>query len=232
MSVAPFYKRIDNPIFTRSYVETDYVYDDRLYERFGISHPENADEGRIAGVEFNVQSYFTRLPAPFDGLGREPQLHGRPTRRSRSSRGTDELPFFKQSDHVGNGGGAVREVRRGDAAVGLVQQPVARVGRHGAASDNYGDTYRVVDFKFSAPLRRGLRALVRGWQPQRRAPPPVRGLVAVSRAGRDLLLEPVGRARLAVPVSPLSAPRRSAPRSLAAPGAAGAGAGREPSTSS
>ena len=31
--------------------------------------PENADEGHIAGVELNFQTYFTRLPAPFDGLG-------------------------------------------------------------------------------------------------------------------------------------------------------------------
>ena len=30
----------------------------------------------------------------------------------------------------------------------------------GPDSDNYGDTYRVVDFKFSAPIARGLRGLL------------------------------------------------------------------------
>jgi hypothetical protein len=27
-------------------------------------------------------------------------------------------------------------------------------------TDNYGDTYRVVDFKFSAPIARGLRGMI------------------------------------------------------------------------
>ena len=158
VTVAPFYKRIDNPIFTRSYVETDYVYDDRLYERFGISHPENADEGRIAGVEFNVQSYFTKLPAPFDGLGVNLNYTVTDSSVTLFTR-TDELPFFKQSDHVGTV--AFLYEKFGVAtqlSVSFNSPSLGSVGT-GPASDNYGDTYRVMDFKFSAPIRRGLRAL-------------------------------------------------------------------------
>ncbi|HSC28087.1 MAG TPA: TonB-dependent receptor [Vicinamibacterales bacterium] len=159
LSVAPFYKRIDNPIYGRSFTETNYVYDDRLYERFAISQPENGKDGRIAGVEFNGQTYFTFLPAPFDGLG--VNLNYTVTDSSVRVFGRDdELPFFKQSDHIGTA--AVLYEKFGVAAQLSLSFNSPSLGSVGTspAGDNYGDTYRVVDFKLSVPIRRGVRGLV------------------------------------------------------------------------
>jgi TonB-dependent receptor len=159
IAVAPFYKRIDNPIYGRSFTETNYVYNDRLYERFGISHPENADEGRIAGVEFSFQDYFTFLPSPIDGLG--VNLNYTATDSSVTIFGRDdELPFFKQSDHIGTV--AILYEKYGLSAQLSLSFHSPSLGSVGTSpdTDNYGDRYRVVDFKLSAPIRRGLRGLI------------------------------------------------------------------------
>jgi hypothetical protein len=135
------------------------VHNDRLYERFGFSRPENADDGHIAGVEFNVQKYFSALPAPFDGLG--VNLNYTFTDSAvRLFERAEELPFFKQSDHVGTT--AVLYEKFGVAtqlSVSFNSPALGSVGQD-ADSDNYADWYRVVDLKFSAPVRRGLRALL------------------------------------------------------------------------
>ncbi len=66
-----------------------------------MSRPENADRGHIAGVEFNYQTVFSALPSPFDGLGTN--LNYTWTDSSVTVFGRDQdLPFFKQSDHIGN----------------------------------------------------------------------------------------------------------------------------------
>jgi hypothetical protein len=159
IAVAPFYKRIDNPIYGFSSVETGVVHNGRLYERFGFSRPENAEDGRIAGVEFTLQNYFTALPAPFDGLG--VNLNYTVTDSSVRVFGRDDtLPFFKQSNHVGTV--AVLYEKLGVATQVSLSFHSPSLGSVGTDTDhdNYGDRYRIVDVKFSAPVRRGLRALV------------------------------------------------------------------------
>lgn len=159
VSVAPFYKRIANPIYGQGFSDANVVYNGRLYERFGISRPENAEDGRIAGVEFNFQNYFTFLPEPFDGLG----LNLNYTATGSSVRvfgRSDELPFFKQSDHIGTAA-LVYEKFGVSAQLSLsFNSPSLGSVGDGPESDNYGDSYRIVDFKLSVPVRRGLRALL------------------------------------------------------------------------
>jgi TonB-dependent receptor len=101
VSVGVFHKIIDNPVYTNSYTLTNTTYEGRSYSRLSISRPENADRGRVSGVEFNYQQFFSFLPSPFDGAGvnfnftltdSSATIFGRP----------DKLPFFKQSDEVGN----------------------------------------------------------------------------------------------------------------------------------
>jgi hypothetical protein len=83
------------------------TYNDRFYERLGFARPENADAGHIAGVELTYQNYFSRLPAPFDGLG--VNLNYTATDSSvRLFERDDELPFFKQSDHIGTSHSSTR----------------------------------------------------------------------------------------------------------------------------
>jgi TonB-dependent receptor len=159
IAVAPFYKHIDNPIYTRSFTELNVTYEGRFYQTLGFSQPENAEAGRIAGAEFTYQNYFPRLPGVLSGLG--VNFNYTITDSSVTIFGrTDTLPFFKQSRHSGNV--AVLYEKFGVATQLSVSFNSPSLGSAGtdADSDNYGDTYRVVDFKLSAPITRGLRGLV------------------------------------------------------------------------
>lgn len=106
LSVGLFHKRIDNPIYSRGDLLENVTFEGRTFERLSTSRPENADSGKITGVEFNIQLQFTALPSPFDGLGialnhtivdSEVQITSNPTEGR-----TDKLPFFKQADSISN----------------------------------------------------------------------------------------------------------------------------------
>ena len=101
VAVGVFYKDIENPVFTRFQQLEEVEFEGRFYEELELFGPENADSGSILGIEFNYQQSFTFLPQPFDGLGvsigytysdSEAKVPGR----------SEEVPFFLQSDHVGN----------------------------------------------------------------------------------------------------------------------------------
>lgn len=158
IAVAPFYKRIDNPIYGFSTTEQNFTYNGRFYERLDISRPQNADKGRIAGIELTYQNYFTFLPAPFDGLGVSLNYTATDSSVTVFER-DDELPFFKQSNHIGNV--ALLYEKFGVAAQGSLSFQSPALGSINADrdTDSYDDTYRVVDLKISAPIARGLRGL-------------------------------------------------------------------------
>jgi hypothetical protein len=168
LTVAPFYKRIDNPIFGRSVVEQNFVYDGRLYERFGLSQPENADRGHIGGVEFNYQNMFTTLPAPFDGFGVNLNYTVADSSVTVFAR-DDELPFFKQSTHIGNV--AVLYEKAGVAAQVAVtfNSPFLRSIGANTDTDGYGDPYRIVDRAAHSYDRSRSRARCRGAIGRRRS---------------------------------------------------------------
>lgn len=101
VSAAVFHKRIDNPVYRKSYVLTDVTYEGRFYSRLAVSSPENAESGEITGLELNYVQFFSFLPAPFDGLG----VNLNYTITDSSAKIPDraqEVPFFKQSDEIGN----------------------------------------------------------------------------------------------------------------------------------
>lgn len=148
VSVGVFHKRIDNPVYQNAYTLNNTTYGGRNYSTLGISRPENANEGEITGVEFNWQQVFTFLPAPFDGLGLNVNytivdssvtIFGRP----------DELPFFKQSDSLGNIA-LVYEKHGFEArlAYSFNGDYLEEVGTS-AANDGYTDRRRVWDAKLS-----------------------------------------------------------------------------------
>lgn len=106
LSVGVFHKRIDNSIYTRSDLLENVTFEGREFDRLSTSRPENADSGKLTGVEFNIQQQFTMLPSPFDGLGialnhtivdSEVQITNDPNQGR-----TDQLPFFKQADNISN----------------------------------------------------------------------------------------------------------------------------------
>lgn len=68
VSVAVFYKDIDDLIFTQRTVDENFVVDGQTVIA-NISQPQNSDSSSIYGVEVGIRKDFANtLPAPFDGL--------------------------------------------------------------------------------------------------------------------------------------------------------------------
>jgi TonB-dependent receptor len=159
ISAAPFYKRIQNPIYTRAIVEDNVTVNGRVYERLSTSRPENADSGHIAGVELTYQTFFTFLPSPLDGLGVNLNYTFADSSVTVFGR-TDDLPFFRQSDRVANA--AVLYEKYGVTGQFSVSYNSPSLGTLGSAAltDNYGDSYTTMDVKVSVPLNRYLRGFL------------------------------------------------------------------------
>ena len=94
----------------------------------GFSQPANADGGHIAGVEFAYQNYFTFLPAPLDGLGVNLNYTATDSSVTLFER-DDDLPFFKQSDHIGNVAALFEKFGIAAQVSMSFNSPVARRGR-------------------------------------------------------------------------------------------------------
>ena len=199
IAIAPFYKHIDHPIYGRSFIENDVTYEGRFYEQLGFSQPQNAEAGHIGGVELTYQNYFTRLPAPFDGLG--VNLNYTVTDSSVRIFGRDDqLPFFKQSNHIGNV--AVLYEKFGVATQVSLSFNSPSLGSVGANA-------RQRQLRRHLPHRRlqGQRSdrarpsrHVRGRESERRASSALRRHARAPRPGRGVFLEPVRRSRLAHPM--------------------------------
>lgn len=63
VSAGFFYKRLDDFIFPFQFEEL------RGEDEFDVSQPQNGQDASLWGVELAFQNRFSRLPAPFDGLG-------------------------------------------------------------------------------------------------------------------------------------------------------------------
>lgn len=155
LAIGAFYKDIDDPVFTRVTKLQDTEFEGRFFSDLEIVRPENADSGEILGFEVNYQQQFSTLPAPFDGFGvslnytftdSEATVFGR----------DDKVPFFLQSDHIGNaalfwekGGFAFR------AALAYRSEYLDEVGED-RDSDLYVDARRQIDLKGSYDFDGGL----------------------------------------------------------------------------
>ncbi len=64
LSLAAFYKDLEDPIFTAT---SDI--EGGPFDGFRVTRPENGESGRIQGLELAWQQTFDGLPAPFDGTG-------------------------------------------------------------------------------------------------------------------------------------------------------------------
>lgn len=101
LSAGIFYKDIENPIFTRTTTIEEEDFEGRFYEELTILQPQNADSGSILGLEFNYQQQFSMLPGLFRGLGVAFSYTWTDSEATVFDR-DDELPFFLQSEHIGN----------------------------------------------------------------------------------------------------------------------------------
>ena len=101
LSVGVFHKEIDNPIYSRTINNVNVSFEGRQFSRLDVSRPENAESGKLTGVELNYQQQFTFLPGALKGLG----LSGNFTlvdSKAKVFGRADELPFFRQSDKLAN----------------------------------------------------------------------------------------------------------------------------------
>lgn len=100
-SVAGFYKRIDNPIYTFETTERNVENpfgEGRTFQRIFRQQQRNADQGTILGLEAAYQQPFTFLSAPFDGLGIVANVTVTDSEVEVPGREGSDLPFFEQAD--------------------------------------------------------------------------------------------------------------------------------------
>lgn len=101
ISVGLFHKDIQNPVFGRTVNAVNVNFEGRQFSRLDFSRPENATSGSLSGIELNYQQQFDFLQAPFDGLGVSAN-YTRVKSNTEVFGRTDEIPFFRQSDELGN----------------------------------------------------------------------------------------------------------------------------------
>ncbi len=98
-ALATFYKKIEDPIYTRTIYDTTFAGVDLI----SLSQPQNADSGELFGVEANATTRFSSLPAPLDGFGVSANVTYVDSSVDVPGRESDELPFFRQSKWLAGG---------------------------------------------------------------------------------------------------------------------------------
>ncbi len=159
VSVGLFRKRIENPVYRRSYTLFGTTYGGRNFSRLGVARPENAGTGEIDGLELNYQQFFTGLPGALGGFG--VNFNYTVTDSSVTVFGrNDELPFFKQSDEIGNI--ALLYEKYGFEARIALSFNAAYLESVGNTrdSDEYTDRRRPIDVKLSYRINPRLRVFL------------------------------------------------------------------------
>jgi len=148
LSAGLFYKDIDNPIYEVTRTLEEEEFEGRFYEELEIVQPLNASSGEISGIELNLQQQFRMLPRPFDGLGIA--LTYTYSDAEADGFGRSDLPFFRQSDHVGN---AALFYERSGLEIRLAysyrSEYLEAISFDDPSEDLYVDTHGQLDFKTS-----------------------------------------------------------------------------------
>ena len=69
VSVAAFYKDIDNFIVSQTEAFSDFTLDGETFEQFDRTSLVNANSAEVSGLEFSLQQRFTALPGWWSGFG-------------------------------------------------------------------------------------------------------------------------------------------------------------------
>ena len=155
VAIGLFYKRLKNPIFTQTIQNATFAG----VQLNSLSQPQNADSGRLFGIEANVQQRFTFLPAPFNGFGVSVNGTYVTSEVTVPGREAENIPFFNQSDWLVN---ATLFYERGpfEARVALnYRSPrIVNVGNvvQRTSADIYEDGRTVLDARASYRLFKGL----------------------------------------------------------------------------
>jgi TonB-dependent receptor len=100
LSIAGFYKHLDDPIFTIGTTQGG-TFGGTTFTRALVTRPVNGDSAKIYGVEANLQAQLTFLPGALSGFG----VSGNFTYTDGSSRGVigraGSVPNLLQSKYIG-----------------------------------------------------------------------------------------------------------------------------------
>ena len=129
VSAAPFYKRIrQSDLHARDGGGQRRRQRPVVRASRACRVPRTRTRATSRGVELTYQTFFTFLPSPLDGLGVNLNYTFADSSVTVFGR-TDDLPFFRQSDRVGNAAVLYEKYGVDRAVLGVVQQPVARHAR-------------------------------------------------------------------------------------------------------
>jgi TonB-dependent receptor len=101
LSLGVFHKTIENPIYGFTQESFDITFEGQRFSRLSLSRPENAERGELSGFEVNYQQTFDFLPGALAGLGVSANYTRVDSNVEVFGR-TDDIPFFRQSDELGN----------------------------------------------------------------------------------------------------------------------------------
>jgi TonB-dependent receptor len=96
-----FRKDIENPIFSRSVTLENVNFEGRDFAELEVTRPENADDGKLTGLELNYQQQFVGLPSPWNGFGTSINYTWTDGEAHVFDR-DDTLPFFLQPENIAN----------------------------------------------------------------------------------------------------------------------------------
>ncbi len=161
-AAAGFYKRIRNPIFDLRENRFDTSFGGFDLEVLQIRTSDNADAGRVSGVEFTAQEQFLFLPAPFDNFGASVNL----TLVSSSSKVADRderLPFFGQADRIFNAALFYQQDGFEARLAWRRRSEFLEALGGNVDQDIYRDSYRQLDFRTSYRFGNGLSVSLDAW---------------------------------------------------------------------
>jgi TonB-dependent receptor len=158
LSVGVFGKFIKNPIFTSTTVLTDATFNGITYPTLELSRPENADNGKIIGIEAQYQQQFTFLPGLLSGLG--VQVTGTLTSSTLHLPDGRKSTFPNQSEFL-YGGEIFYQKGRIEASIAYhnTGHALLAVGDP-AYNDQYNDDLRRLDAKASYQLMENIKFFV------------------------------------------------------------------------
>jgi TonB-dependent receptor len=101
ISVAAFYKSIDNPIFVTEREADNETINGTVYDGAKITQSQNLKSAKVSGVEFNFIMQFDSLPAPFDGLGTSFNVTAQDSSTDGAPGRSDKVALIYTSDLTG-----------------------------------------------------------------------------------------------------------------------------------
>lgn len=182
-----FWKEIENPIFNRRERIDNTTFEGLNLARLTIDTFENAESGRIRGIELTAQEQLRFLPAPWNNFGFAANYTLVDSRSDVLER-AEKLPFFGQADNIANFSLFYQQGGfEGRLAWRYRDETLASLGGD-VTQDIYRDSYEQLDLKFGYRFRNGLYLFADIWNLTDEVPKAVQG-----QAARLFSLEETGR---------------------------------------